>query len=66
MNEPWPTYNKNYHNWGIPTVQDIIFYSNLIKHSSVVLNIASTVAIDAAILDIPTICLGFHPENKKR
>ena len=22
-------------------------------------------AIDAAILDIPTICLGFHPENKK-
>ena len=65
LNEPWPAYNKNYHNWGIPSVEDIIFYPNLIKHSSVVLNIASTVSIDAAILDIPTICIGFHPENKK-
>ena len=62
LNKPWAEYNNNFSNWGLPTKDDIIFYSNLIKHSSIVLNIASTVSIDAAVLDTPVICLGFHPE----
>ena len=65
INEPWSSFKGNSFNWGTPSTEDILFYSNLIKHSSIVLNIASTVAIDAAVLDIPTICLGFHPTEKQ-
>jgi len=64
LNKPWEEYNTNFYNWGLPTKDDIILYSNLIKHSSVVLTIASTVSIDAAVLDVPVICLGFHPDPK--
>ena len=65
INKPWSSFNRNSFNWGTPSSKDISFYSNLIKHSSIVLNIASTVSIDAAVLDIPTICLGFHPTDKQ-
>jgi hypothetical protein len=52
-----------------PDRTEMIHLANTLKHSDVVVNIASTVTIEASILDIPVVNLGFsssEPERFKR
>lgn len=60
---PWPHRNKNDIYWGEPTLDDVIRFSNMLRYSDLVLNIASTVSIDAAILDKPVVCVGFSSDR---
>lgn len=62
---PWTHDNPETIYWGEPTVEDLAVFSNTLRHAEVMLNIASTVSIDAAITDTPTICIGYHPANEK-
>ena len=61
---PWEHKDDNSTFWGNPTIDDLILFSNILRYSSVMLNIASTVSIDAGITDTPVVCLGFHPTIK--
>lgn len=58
---PWKHEDSDSLFWGEPSAEDIVLFSNILRHGSVVLNIASTIAIDAAITDTPVVCIGFHP-----
>ena len=62
-NVPWEHKNNRPTSWGEPTIDDLILFGNVLRYSSVMLNIASTVTIDAAIVNTPIICIGFHPFN---
>lgn len=61
---PWEHKDSKSVFWGNPTVDDLIFFSNILRYCNVMLNIASTVSIDAAITNTPTVCVGFHPTIK--
>jgi hypothetical protein len=63
-NIPWEHKENRSVSWGEPSIDDLILFGNALRYSSVMLNIASTVTIDAAITNTPSICLGFHPEDK--
>ena len=62
-NIPWEHKESQPVSWGEPTLEDLKLYGNMLRYAKVVLNIASTVVIDAAITDTPAICIGFHPSN---
>jgi hypothetical protein len=59
---PWPHENKAHLYWGDPTRGDMELFSNTLRHSAIVLNIASTISIDACIHDRPVVCVGFSSE----
>ena len=40
-------------------------FINLMYHSDVIINIASTLSIDAAVFGRPTICINFDSKNRK-
>lgn len=58
---PWKHEDNDTLFWGEPNFDDLVLFSNILRHACVMLNIASTVSIDAAITDTPVICIGFHP-----
>ena len=58
---PWPHQDKDSVYWGEPTLSDLVLFSNTLRYCKVMLNIASTVSIDAAITNTPIVCVGFHP-----
>ena len=62
---PWSHDDKNAIFWGNPNLNDLKLFSNTLRYASIMLNIASTVSIDAAICNTPIVCVGFHPNNKK-
>lgn len=62
---PWAHDDKNAIFWGNPNIDDLKLFSNTLRYASIMLNIASTVSIDAAICNTPIVCLGFHPNNQK-
>jgi hypothetical protein len=59
---PWPHHDKDNLYWGEPTEEDLVLFSNTLRYSEVVLNIASTISIDASILDKPVVCVGFSSD----
>ena len=61
---PWEHKDSKSVFWGNPTLNDLILFSNILRYSNVMLNIASTVSIDAAITNTPIVCVGFHPTIK--
>ncbi len=63
---PWSHANKKTLFWGEPSTEDLEIFSNTLRYCELVINIASTVSIDAAILDKPIVCVGFssNSENK--
>lgn len=63
LNTPWKQSNSDAKYWGSPTLQDLHLFSYLLQSASVILHVASTVSIDAAIANTPIVCLGFHPED---
>jgi len=48
-----------------PDEEDMIHYTNLLRCSDVVVNVASSVTLDAAALDIPIINIAFDGYSKK-
>ncbi len=48
---------------GIVTEEDMLRFVNLLRYADVVLNVASTIAIDASMTNTPVVCVGYHPEN---
>lgn len=63
---PWSHQDQSDTYWGQPSLEDIILFSNTLRYCSVVLNIASSVSIDAAILDRPVVCVGFSSDRANK
>jgi hypothetical protein len=61
LSTPWKHLDNDTLFWGEPNFDDLVLFSNILRHACVMLNIASTVSIDASITDTPVICIGFHP-----
>ena len=49
-----------------PTVEEMRHLANTIKHSDVIMNIASTVTIEAALCDTPVVNLGFSTSEPEK
>lgn len=47
-----------------PDREEMIYLANTLKHSDVVVNIASTVAIEASVVDTPVVNVAFHPTRQ--
>lgn len=62
---PWehPVESKNA--IGIVTNGDMVIFVNQLKHAEIILNIASTITIDSAVVNTPVICIGFHTRNSR-
>lgn len=65
VTEPWSHPDPNNSAIGVVSHNDMKIFVNQLKHSDVVLNIASTIAIDAAMTGTPVVCIGFHPSDNK-
>jgi len=50
----------------IPTLEDVALLVNVVNHSDVVVNVASTMAMDFAILDKPGIYLAYNPQVSEK
>jgi hypothetical protein len=48
--------------WGAPSDSDLALLGNTLRHADATLTIASTAALDSAVVDTPVVCLGFHPK----
>jgi CDP-Glycerol:Poly(glycerophosphate) glycerophosphotransferase len=59
---PWAHHDGQNLFWGEPSTEDLVLFSNTLRYCSLVLNIASTISIDAAILDKPVVCVGFSSD----
>lgn len=60
---PWVHKDKTHLFWGNPSLDDLILFSNTLRYCNLVINIASTISIDAAILDKPVVCVGFSSNS---
>src|SRR5690606_39030458 len=52
--------------WAVPELKDLALLSNSLRHAAATLNVASTSALDSAVVDTPVVCVGFHPEAPER
>lgn len=50
---------------GLINFTDTDFFLNLLYHADVIVNTASTLSIDAAVLDKPAVCINFDDSNRK-
>jgi len=48
------------------TLNNIHHLANLLHHSDLVINMASTITLEAAIYDTPTIVVGYYPHDPER
>lgn len=62
INYPWAHKDGQNLFWGEPSRDDLVLFSNTLRYSSLILNIASTISIDAAILNKPVVCIGFSSD----
>ena len=63
INYAWPHAEGVPVSWGEPALEEVTLFSNALRYAKVVLNIASTIAVDAAITDTPSVCIAYHPTN---
>ena len=49
-----------------PTWSDMVELAQTLYHSDVLINIASTITLDAAYLDTPIVCVAFDGNNRKK
>jgi hypothetical protein len=47
-----------------PSWSDMLMLGSTIRHSDVIINVASTMTIDAAALDTPVVCVAFEKDDK--
>lgn len=62
ISHPWPQLTQQVR-WGCPSSEEIALLGNSIRHAAVVLTVASTTVLDAAVVGTPAICIGFHPDG---
>lgn len=58
LERPFSYVNENLKDW-VFSKEDMVHWYNSIYHCAMVINVASSMAIDAATLDRPVICIGF-------
>ncbi len=46
--------------WAVPSNDDIALLGNTLKYAEATISVASTIALDSAVVDTPVICIGFH------
>ena len=63
IGRPFSYLTDGYRNW-VFEKDDIAYWYNSIFHSCMVINVASTMAIDASVIDRPVISLGFDGYNQ--
>lgn len=59
---PW-SHDDDQSHWGTPDVQEIARLGNTLRHAAVTLTVASTAALDSAVVGTPAVCVGFHPRG---
>lgn len=47
--------------WAIPSSEEVALLGNTLRHADATLTVASTTALDSAVVDTPVVCVGFHP-----
>ncbi len=57
---PWAQGKAAY--WAAPTDDDLALLGNSLRYADAALTVASTAALDAAIVDTPTVCIGFNAD----
>ncbi|MBI2846554.1 MAG: CDP-glycerol glycerophosphotransferase family protein [Chloroflexi bacterium] len=64
VEEPGRFSKTQVHYWD-PSVRDMLHLGNLMMHSDVVINVASTITIEASIFDTPVVNVAFDGYKKK-
>ncbi len=60
VSRPWKHKSESRF-WGIPSSDEVALLGNTLRHADATLTIASTTALDSAVVDTPVVCVGFHP-----
>jgi hypothetical protein len=60
LSRPWK-HKSDSRFWAIPTAEEVALLGNTLRHADATLTIASTTALDSAVVDTPVVCVGFHP-----
>ncbi len=60
VSRPWK-HQSGSRFWGIPSGDEIALLGNTLRHADATLTVASTTALDSAVVDTPVVCVGFHP-----
>jgi len=63
VHRPWTHPVRGAAHWANPRVHDIALLTNSVRHSSLVISIGSTIALDCAVVDVPIVNVGFHPDT---
>jgi len=70
MGSPHVKFDSNFghieHLGWTPDRDDVVHIANLVYHSDVVVNIASTIVLEAALLDRPVVSVGFNPVEPEK
>lgn len=59
VSHPWRQGDGSF--WGAPSANDIALLGNTLRHADAAVTMASTTALDSAVVDTPIVCVGFHP-----
>jgi hypothetical protein len=60
LDHPWKRDDVTAH-WALPTAEEVAHLGNTLRHAAGVVTVASTIALDSAIVDTPVVGVGFHP-----
>jgi hypothetical protein len=59
FSRPWK-HRSDSRFWAIPSGDEVTLLGNTLRHADATLTVASTTALDSAVVDTPVVCVGFH------
>jgi len=59
VSRPWK-HKSGSRFWAIPSAEEVALLGNTLRHADATLTVASTTALDSAVVDTPVVCIGFH------
>lgn len=59
LSRPWK-HKSDSRFWAIPSAEEVALLGNTLRHADATLTVASTTALDSAVVDTPVVCVGFH------
>jgi hypothetical protein len=59
VSRPWK-HKSDSRFWAIPSADEVALLGNTLRYADATLTIASTTALDSAVVDTPVVCIGFH------
>jgi hypothetical protein len=59
VSRPWK-HKSDSRFWAIPSADEVALLGNTLRHADATLTVASTTALDSAVVDTPVVCVGFH------